>query len=78
MKTVLCGGLLSALLALFLFSAPVMADEPEQARHYSHPAPEEIPEPQGPHPGAALQFDAGALVANAPGVASTFADLAIQ
>ena len=78
MKTVICGGLLSAFLVLFLLSAPVMADEPEQTHHYRHPAPEEIPEPRGPHFGAALPFDAGALVENTPGIASTFADLAIQ
>jgi len=78
MKTVICGGLLSAFLVLLLLSVPVMADDPEQTQHYRHPAPEEIPEPRGPHFGAALPFDADALVANTPGIASTFADLAIQ
>ena len=78
-------GILSAMAALLLAQVPAMADGPPLPSDsgtgragYSHPSPEEIPEPSGPQYGAPLEFNAGALIENCSEAAFSLSDIAVQ
>lgn len=80
-RRMLTAALLVAVLLAF-FSIPALAEGSERQDEgkpgYSHPLPEEIPEPRGPQPGISLEFDAGALTGGSAGTPSCLADIAIQ
>ena len=78
-------GILSAMAALLLAQVPAMAEGPPlladsgtERVGYTHPSPEEIPEPSGPQYGAPLEFNAGALIENCSEAAFSLSDIAVQ